>query len=271
MINGFTIKRIIAQFYDFCGLSDLKIQRINSRYKNEYIRIVNYHHIKDVANFEKQLQYYGRHFNNVNYAEFESFLKTGKMLFDKPGIIISFDDGYDDNYKNAKPILESHNMTGWFMVSSDLIGTTGYMSYLELRELVSKDHVIGCHTATHHRMLESDTREILEREIFGAKKKLETNLGSPVNIFCWCGGEEEYYTLNAEKMIIAAGYKYGFMTNSYPVLRKTDYLHIQRINVEDSWSIPLVKLQICGFMDKRFKRKRQRVNIKTGYSNDLEL
>jgi hypothetical protein len=53
------------------------------------------------------------------------------------------------------------------------------------------------------------------------------------------------------------------MTNSYPVLRDVDPFHIQRINIEDGWPISLVKLQICGFMDKRFGNKRKRVNQKT--------
>jgi hypothetical protein len=39
-------------------------------------------------------------------------------------------------------------------------------------------------------------------------------------------------------------------------------MHIQRINVEDNWPIYLVKLQVCGFMDKRFEAKRNRVDSK---------
>ena len=86
----------------------------------------------------------------------------------------------------------------------------------------------------------------------------------PVEIFCWCGGEENTYTSEAQKMIKDAGYCYGFMTNSLPVFMDTEKFQIQRSNVEDTWGISLLKFQISGFMDYRFKAKRQRVNKLTG-------
>ena len=61
-------------------------------------------------------------------------------------------------------------------------------------------------------------------------------------------------------MIKKAGYKYGFMTNSYPLTSDPDRYHIQRINVEDDWPVYLLKFQISGIMDWKFKRKRMRVN-----------
>ena len=62
----------------------------------------------------------------------------------------------------------------------------------------------------------------------------------------------------AEKIIENSGYKYGFMTNSFPVLPKSSPFMIQRINVEDNWSLHMLKFQICGLMDIKmfFKRKR---------------
>lgn len=263
MINSFTIKCFIAKIYDIIGISDRKIDELSRKYNGNYIRIINYHHVSNPEMFSQQLQYYTKHFKNVNYQEFESFLNKGTLTGDKPGIILSFDDGYEDNYSVALRCLEMFGFTGWFMVSSDLVGTNGYMDSEQLQKLLSVGHVIGDHTATHHRMKHEDTEQLLEYEIVESKEKLEKMLNTEIKIFCWCGGEEEHYTAKAAKIIRSAGYKYGFMTNSYPVVAGNNPFHIQRINVEDSWPLSLVKLQISGFMDRRFEKKRLRVDSET--------
>lgn len=263
MINGFTIKCFIAKLYNAFGVSDRKIHGFSKKYNGKYIRILNYHHVTNPEKFSIQLKYYSEHFKNINYQEFQTFMKTGTLLGNKPGIMLTFDDGYEDNYSVALRYLEMYGFTGWFMVSSDLVGTSGYMDLEQLKKLLSTGHVIGDHTATHHRMELGDTEQLLEYEIVESKEKLEGMLNTEITIFCWCGGEEEHYTKKAAKKIIEAGYTYGFMTNSYPVLKGVDPYHIQRINVEDCWSLSLVKLQLCGFMDHRFENKRKRVNQKT--------
>ena len=118
---SFKIKMIIAYLFDFLGISAFWLKKLNEKYKNQYIRIVNYHEtpFQDADNFEKQIVWYKAHFDNVDYAQFEAFLSTGSLPGAKPGIMISFDDGFEDNYSVAKGILEKYGMTGYFMVSSD--------------------------------------------------------------------------------------------------------------------------------------------------------
>lgn len=262
---GFQLKMVIAYLFQFFHITDILLFLEHKKYKNQYIRIVNYHDSTEtgIVNFEKQLLWFQKHYHNVDMEEFENFLSQGILQKSTPGIMLTFDDGLSGNYEYAKAVLEEFKMTGYFMVSADLVGTEGYMGAGQLRELLKNRHVIGCHTSTHHRMALSDSSETLEYEIVQAKKKLEQLLETEVSIFCWCGGEEHTYTQAAERMIEKAGFLYGFMTNSEPVIRETDPYHIQRINVEENWPIALVKLQICGFMDYRFRKKRKRVNVVT--------
>lgn len=263
MINGFKIKCFIAMLYDVMRISDRKLYRMSKKYKGNYIRVLNYHHVSNSKLFDQQLQYYAKHFRNVNYQEFKSFMETGVLSGDKPGIMLTFDDGYEDNYSVALDCLHMRGFTGWFMVSSDLVGNNGYMSEWHLKTLLSNGHVIGDHTATHHRMLSEDSEQLLEYEINKSRVKLENMLDTKISIFCWCGGEEKHYTSNAAKKIKESGYEYGFMTNSYPVLKGCDPFHIQRTNIEDCWPLSLVKLQLCGFIDYKYEKKRNRVNKKT--------
>lgn len=176
--------------------------------------------------------------------------------------MLTFDDGIANNYYVAKPLLEEYGFTGYFMCSSDLIGTEGYMSYDQLKDLISNGHIITDHSATHHRMNEDDTEQLLDYEIRESKDKLENELHIPIEIYTWCGGEENHYTKKAYKKIIESGYKYGFMTNSKPVVKGDNPFNIQRINVEAGWPLYLLKFQISGMMDRRFKAKRIRVDKK---------
>lgn len=263
---SFKVKCGVAVIFDALGINNKYRKEIFHRYGNNYIRVVNYHNTKDEnkANFIKQAEWYSKHYDNVTYDDFELFMSGQKHFDNKPGIMLTFDDGLIGNKLVAKEVLEKYGFTGYFFVSSDLIGESGYMSCDDLKELIQNKHIIGCHTATHHRMNVDDSKDVLNKEIVESKKKLEAILSSPIDIFCWVGGEEEHYTKNASDMIKEAGYKYSFMTNSDVLVHGCNPLQIQRTNIEDSWSMSLVKLQLSGFQDKRYKKKRERVNQLTG-------
>lgn len=255
------LKSILANVFDLFGVSDSKLKKLNKEHNNNYIRIINFHHTPkaDAENFEEQIKWFKEHFDNITYTQFDNFMKTGEKAGEKPGIILTFDDGFADNYTVAKPILEKYGFTGFFMVSSDLIGKEKYMNAEQLKELLANGHTITCHTATHYRTKPDDGDDMLYYQIILSKYKLEAILGCPVNIFTWVGGEEEFYTKKAQELIIKTGYSYGFMTNSAPVLKDTDPFLVQRTNIESNWNIKRVKLSLCGFMDKKYKAKRDRI------------
>lgn len=261
---AFLIKRMIACFFSVCGISNVMLHRLNTKYGHHYIRVINYHDTKEIDRdiFEAHLKWYRKEFINIDYPMFQKFMEGEMIPGDKPGIMLTFDDGLKGNYDIAFPLLEKYSFTGYFLCSSDLVGTDGYMTESELVEMAEAGHVIGDHTATHHRMEESDTDELLSYEVTESKWKLERMIGESVDIFCWCGGEEEHYTKKAYEKIKQTGYRYVFMTNSAPLTHDMKKLHIQRINVEAGWPMNLVKLQLCGFMDRHFKDKRLRVDRK---------
>lgn len=258
------IKKIVAWVLSKFKVTDFSIKIINKKTKNNYIRVINYHHTlpENILSFKKQLEYFKSNYVNVDYDTFEQFLNNEYSFSEKPGLIITFDDGYDDNYFVAHKMLSDYGFTGWYMISCGLIGENGYMSKSQINQMQSEGAVIGCHTYTHHRMNKTDTEKKLLYEIHEAKYMLEKIIGNNVDIFCWVGGEEEYYTLKAQQIIKTSGYKYSFMTNSYPVYPNNDHYLIQRSNVETEWSIDVLKFQLSPFNDLHFSQKRLRVNKK---------
>ncbi len=244
------------------------LRRCNKKLQNNYIRIINYHSVPEESRhqFEKQIVWFLNHFEGCDKEKLVRFLKGEYTFSSRPGIIFTFDDGFLDNYTVAYPVLKKHNTVGMFMVSPALIGKKNagescmdYMSEDQISDLCTNGNEICSHTSTHHRMNTEDTAEILIYEIEDSRKALEKILGHEVDVFCWCGGEDGTYTKEAAQMI-RKYYRYGMMTNSFPIRPDTDVFQLDRSNIEASWSIALVKFQIAGFIDFKLKNKRQRVH-----------
>jgi len=277
-MNANAIKRKVARLFDVFGINSLG-HFVQRRAFFPFIRVVNYHVIRpeQAANFEEHLKFYSSRFVNVDEQTLTNFLSDRKWPLDKPGLIISFDDGTRDHAEIAAPLLEKYGFTGWFFVPAGYIverdgqktGKPGFidedvetLTHEQLLYL-DKNHVVGCHTETHRRLTADLSDEILRAETVGAKKNLEEMLGHPVKSFCWVGGEEYTYNKTAADFI-RQNYELGFMTNTAPVRSSTNSLQLQRTNIEAENPLPLVRFQLSGFMDLAYYPKRKRVNALTG-------
>ena len=67
--------------------------------------------------FEKQLIYLKKNYNIISYKQF---------IAGKTGVLLTFDDGFMDNYRNAYPILKKHNVPAMFF----LLGKTDTINWL---------------------------------------------------------------------------------------------------------------------------------------------
>ena len=96
-------KKIVATALDNIGLNKLMFRHLARKYKNNYVRVINYHEVYDeeAAGFEKHLMFYRDYFDDCDHDSFERFLKGEKTFKERPGIMLTFDDGYKGNYKNA--------------------------------------------------------------------------------------------------------------------------------------------------------------------------
>jgi peptidoglycan/xylan/chitin deacetylase (PgdA/CDA1 family) len=271
-----SVKRFAAQVFDLCGLNSAGhfVQRLAL---SPFIRVINYHDIPAhlSENFSAQLRFYATRFVNVGYQDLVDFLQGGKWRHDRPGLIISFDDGLRSHYEVAAPLLEKHGFTGWFFVPAGLIEGIGGRSAadaaassplsadenltLEQLRYLDSHHVVGCHTETHCRLSKDVPTEKLQTEILEAKRMLERALGHSMKIFCWVGGEEYTYSREAAQFI-KQGYELSFMTNNAVVRHKTNPLQLQRTNIEAENPLWLVRFQTSGLMDIAYYPKRKRVN-----------
>lgn len=252
------------------------------------MRVLNYHTTpgRHAASFEAQLMLFARHFTPGGPRDLDDCL-AGRFHARRPGLLITFDDGYRSNYDIAAPLLERYGFRGFFFLPSSWIDETRAeadaqfervkacergpsgphdarylepsMSWEEARDLQRRGHVIGCHTRTHMRLGDELTAEQLHEEIVVARQEMEQHLGAPVDDFCWVGGEEWSYGKGAFDTIMSQGFKRIFMTNFSPVDRATPPWWIQRASVEASLPLAQVKFQLSGLMDVAYRPKRNRL------------
>ena len=72
--------------------------------------------------FLQQISALRRHFTIVDLKEVESFFTLGKQLPDRP-CLITFDDGWLDNYSILNPLLQKERVPAVIFLSTDLVGT----------------------------------------------------------------------------------------------------------------------------------------------------
>src|SRR5258706_6420036 len=75
------------------------------------------------AMFERQLAYVVKHFNVIDLARLNAFIQHGEPLPKKP-LLITFDDGYIDNYTNAYPILGRYNLSAVMFLITGKMGSS---------------------------------------------------------------------------------------------------------------------------------------------------
>lgn len=72
--------------------------------------------------FRAQMDFIKRNLKPMRFDEVLSCIDAGRRL-PKDAILVTFDDGYDDNYRVAFPILRELGMSAMFFVSTGYIGS----------------------------------------------------------------------------------------------------------------------------------------------------
>jgi peptidoglycan/xylan/chitin deacetylase (PgdA/CDA1 family) len=72
--------------------------------------------------FDRQMRWLRQHFDVLDLEQFEARLREGRP-FDAPSCLVTFDDGWYDNYSEAWPILKAHGVPAVIFLPVQFIGT----------------------------------------------------------------------------------------------------------------------------------------------------
>jgi peptidoglycan/xylan/chitin deacetylase (PgdA/CDA1 family) len=171
----------------------------------------------DAATFERHCRFYQRHFRVVTLRELVDRITLGLPL--DRHLAITFDDGYRDNFENARPVLEQLSLPATFFVVTEWMGTNvvpwwdevrgvrhPWMSWDEVRALHKSGFEIGAHTRSHVDLGKVSVREARD-EVLGARLELERQLGARVSSFAYPYGGRQHVTEASRAIVKSAGFR----------------------------------------------------------------
>ena len=84
-----------------------------------------------------------------------------KNNLEKEAVTFTFDDGGVSFITIIAPILERYGYRGLFFISTRYIGTEGFLTVDQIKELVTRGHMVGSHSHTHPEMMNTMKEEDL--------------------------------------------------------------------------------------------------------------
>ncbi|MFC2337823.1 MAG: polysaccharide deacetylase family protein [Negativicutes bacterium] len=245
-------KRWLGVFFAICLLAAGGLAASIAIFPPEGVLILEYHKVNDwsddsytvpTADFAAQLdELSARGYTTISLLDFLRAKKGKQKLPDKP-VILTFDDGYLDNYTDMLPLLEARGMKATvFMVTND-IGLPGYLTWDALRDMQERGIEIGSHTANHLPLTGMPPSEA-EKEVKLSKLLLEWNGIRTVFGFSYPNGSYAEYIsaiLKRNEYLAAVTGDPGLNTMD------TDPYLLQRIN------IPRPRLGLTEFRLRLFK------------------
>jgi len=182
------------------------------------------------AAFEAQMAYLASHgYRTVSLLDLFEHLQGGQALPERP-IILTFDDGYDDNYTNAYPILRRYGLQGTFFIITGLVGQPGYLTWEQAREMRRGGMSLESHTCTHPDLAKSAPWYV-DKEIKEAKAVLERELGGPVLFFSYPSGK---YNAAAIAALQANGYLGAVTTRCGTTQESSALYELRRVRIRGS-------------------------------------
>jgi peptidoglycan/xylan/chitin deacetylase (PgdA/CDA1 family) len=212
------------------------------------------------SEFEKQMVWLKSHgYRSVTLGQYATgAFKKGQRI-----VIITFDDGYADNYTEAFPILRRYGFVGTIFLVADYVNTDQIfpwdekkvqapenrrfyrpLTWEEIQVMADIGMEFGSHTCTHPE-LATLPLEVCREEVVRSRADLSAKLEREVSSFCYPRG-----SLNDAVMGVVeeAGYSAAVVTPPRPDIPLTPYTlrrsgiyykdHLWRFRLKTS---PLVK------------------------------
>ena len=219
-------------------LSSPKVMPVSAAENEEDIpiTILNYHKVDNMnialsvlpEDFDRQMAYLKENgYNTINTDQLYDYMVNGAELPENP-IMITFDDGYEDNYQNAYPILKKYGFTGTIFIITDFVSNQpNYLTWEQIKEMKANGMDFQSHTASHKSMTEL-TEAQLKDELTKSKQTLDTQLNQDTKFMAYPTGT---YNLYIAKLVNDAGYRGAFTIKYGNVDRASNIYALERVPI----------------------------------------
>lgn len=196
--------------------------------------------------FAEQMEYlHDNEYRTISLFDLVSFLKEGGELPPRP-VVITFDDGYLDNYLYAFPVLKKYGFTATIFVVASYVGKTNLFDvkaglqpenplagWEQLKEMAAYGITIGSHTLDHPRLTRLSPEKAF-REIKESREKIEKELGRPVLFFSYPYGS---YNEEIVRMVEKSGYLAAVTTAQGTATPGSNPYTLKRIRVLGTYDL----------------------------------
>lgn len=188
---------------------------IGVTYSSHDIPVLNYHQINDTdfdaltlssSEFAAQMKdLYEEGYTTLTPDQLLADLH-GNNLPSKP-VLITFDDGYEDNYRNAYPILEKYHFNATIFLISNLVGQDHYLNWNEIKDMQQHQITFEGHTFSHPFLSKETDENVLKKELLDSKHDLENHLGYRIDYLAYPYGD---YNPHVMEEVQKYGYRAAF-------------------------------------------------------------
>jgi peptidoglycan/xylan/chitin deacetylase (PgdA/CDA1 family) len=237
--------------------------------------VLLYHRVNDVSTdnlttserrFTEHMTLLRKRYPVLSLSDAAESLGAGRYLGPNV-VVITFDDGYADNYDVAAPILQHFGLPATFFVTAGLVGTSRpfdhdagsphrftNLSWEQVRSLAARGFEIGSHGMTH-KNLSRCTRDDARAEIVQSREILSEKLGRPPRSFAYPFGGPHDITSEILDEIRQAGFEMVASAYGGVNIGGMDPLNVLRVAAGDAFEPLAFRAQIEGIALQALRRR----------------
>jgi peptidoglycan/xylan/chitin deacetylase (PgdA/CDA1 family) len=208
--------------------------------------------------FAQQMQYlHENEYSTLGLAEAVKWLEVPRSDGRRP-VVITFDDGFQDFYTTAFPILSRHGFGAIMFLPTAYIGNvaqafkeTDCLTWRQVRELRASGIEFGSHTVSHPQLTTLVAADA-EREVRASKDTIEQELGCTVKSFAYPYAFPEMnrrFITRLRGFLEQAGYENGVSTIIGTADGTGDRFFMKRLPVNTCDDNSLLKAKLEGGYD----------------------
>lgn len=167
------------------------------------------------------------HLATLNSMKYEYVFADEFQTSDRPTVMLTFDDGYEDNYTEMFPILKKYHAKATIFMVTSKIDTAGYLSREQIREMAESGLVRFASHTHDHLALTSLSEEALRYQFETSKNILTELTGYEMNAICYPGGSVTDLVATVAKDY----FDFGYTTVSSSYTLGCDPMLIPRVRV----------------------------------------
>ncbi len=182
--------------------------------------------------FEKQMAILATQWKPIPLLDLVIRLEEGQP-FDPREVAVTFDDGTEDNFTQAYPILKQHRVPATIFVITENIGQPGFLNKNQIAEMADRGITFGSHTL-HHAHLPKLPMDRVRQELTESRTKLQ-GMGLAADFFSYPAGG---FSSDIALAVQEAGYRAACTTNRGLQRFPVDRWALRRITMHANATTP---------------------------------